>query len=223
MPRSPAAVAVTLVAYLAVLVAAGWATGVLLMDMAGSDGAVRLDRVVVAYVAERRYSWLTTALRHVTWLGTAFVLLPLVVVVGVAVRRRVGSWTTMAHLGVSLGGAIVLYDAIKLLVGRPRPHVGELVSTATGLAFPSGHATQMAAVTVTLAILGGALSGSRSRTVAAWCTTAVLVGVVGVSRIYLGVHWPSDVLAGGVLGALWAVLTARTLRLQGYFSEQQGS
>ena len=213
MPRSPAAVAVTLVAYLAVLVAAGWATGVLLMDMAGADGAVGLDRVVVAYVADRRYAWLTTTLRHVTWLGTAFVLLPLVGVVGVAVRRRVGSWTTMAHLGVSLGGAIVLYDAIKLLVGRPRPPVGQLVSTATGFAFPSGHTTQMAAVTVTLAILGTARSGSRSRRALAWGATALIVLVVGVSRIYLGVHWPTDVLAGSALGALWAVLTVRTLRL----------
>lgn len=223
MPRSATAVAVRLVAYLAVLVAAGWATGVLLMDMAGADGVVRLDRVVVAYLTDRRYAWLTTTLRHVTWLGTAFVLLPLVAVVGVAVRRRVGSWATMAHLGVSLGGAVVLYDAIKLLVGRPRPHVNQLVSTASGFAFPSGHTTQMAAVTVTLAILVGALAGSRSRTVAAWCTTAVLVGVVGVSRIYLGVHWPSDVLAGGVLGALWAVLTARTLRPLGCSPKQQGS
>ena len=204
--------AATLVGYLAVLVASGWAIGVLLVDMAGPDGAVRLDRVAGGYLTDRRNAWLTTTLRHVTWLGTAFVLLPLVAVVGVAVRRRVGSWTTMAHLGVSLAGAIVLYDAIKLLVARPRPHVGQLVSTATGLAFPSGHATQIAAVTVMLAILGTARSGSRSTTVAAWCTTAVIVVLVGCSRIYLGVHWATDVLAGGALGALWAILTARTLR-----------
>ena len=204
--------AVTLLGYLAVLVASGWAIGALLMDMAGGDGAVHLDRVAGGYLTDRRNAWLTTTLRHVTWLGTAFVLLPLVAVVGVAVRRRVGSWTTMAHLGVSLAGAIVLYDAIKLLVARPRPHVGQLVSTVSGFAFPSGHATQIAAVTVMLALLRTARSGSRSRTVAAWCTTAVILVLVGCSRIYLGVHWATDVLAGGALGALWAILTARTLR-----------
>ena len=211
MLRSPVAIALTLIGHLAVLVAAGWASGAMLVDMAGPDGVVGLDRVVVSYVTDRRYAWLTTTLRYVTWLGTAFVLLPVTAVVGVAVRRRVGSWATMAHLGVTLGGAIVLHDVIKLLVARPRPHVGQLVATATGLAFPSGHATQIAAVTVTLAILGCAISGSRFRRVAAWCTTALLVLVGGVSRIYLGVHWPTDVVAGGALGALWAVLTARTL------------
>ena len=204
--------ATTLVVYLAVLVASGWATGTLLVDVAGVDGAVRIDRVAVDYLVERRNPWLTTTLRHVTWLGTAFALLPFVAVVGVAVRRRTASWTTLAQLGVSLGGAIVVYDAVKVLVVRPRPHVGQLVSTATGFSFPSGHATQIAAITVTITILGTALSASRSRRALAWGATALIVLVVGASRIYLGVHWPTDVLAGSALGALWAVLTVRTLR-----------
>jgi membrane-associated phospholipid phosphatase len=98
-----------------------------------------------------------------------------------------------------------------VLVGRPRPQVGQLVSTATGFAFPSGHATQIAAITITIAMLGSTLSLSRSRMVMVWGATALTVLVVGVSRIYLGVHWPTDVLAGSALGALWAVVTARAL------------
>lgn len=211
MAQSPGAVAATLGAHLGVLVVSGWATGALLVDMAGVDGAAHLDRIAVGYLAERRSPWLTTTLGHVTWLGTAFVLLPFVAVVGVAVRRRTGSWATMTQLGVSLGGAIVLYDAIKVLVGRPRPQVGQLVSTATGFAFPSGHATQIAAITITIAMLGSTLSLSRSRMVMVWGATALTVLVVGVSRIYLGVHWPTDVLAGSALGALWAVVTGRAL------------
>jgi undecaprenyl-diphosphatase len=39
-----------------------------------------------------------------------------------------------------------------------------------------------------------------------------LASVVGLARLRLGAHWPSDVLAGFVLGAVWAVVLTVALR-----------
>jgi len=118
----------------------------------------------------------------------------------------------MMRLTISLGGAIALYDMLKPLVGRPRPHVGHLVSTATGYAFPSGHATQTAAVAVTLAAMAAAMTESWTKKVVIWSAAVLACAIVGFSRVYLGVHWPIDVLAGYALGALWAALCALALR-----------
>jgi len=134
---------------------------------------------IVRYLAGHRTAWLTATMRDLTWLGSTVFLVPLVVVIGLAVRHRTKSWGTMARLALSLGGAIALYDIIKPLVGRPRPHVGQLVSTATGYSFPSGHATQTAAVAVTLAALGAALTSSWPGKVTIWSAAALVCLVVG--------------------------------------------
>jgi len=197
---------------LAVLAGAGWAFGSLVQDVVGGDDAFRMDLPVVRYLAGHRTAWLTSSMRDLTWLGSTVVLVPLVVVVGLAARRRTRSWASLAELALSLGGAVVLYDLIKVLVGRPRPRVGPLVSTATGYAFPSGHATQTAAVAVTLAALAAALTSSWARKVIVWSVAVLVCLIVGFSRIYLGVHWPTDVLAGYALGALWAALCALAIR-----------
>ena len=205
------ALGLALTAQLAVLGAAGWAFGVLVQDVLGGDDAARLDLPIVRYLAEHRTAWLTTTMRDITWVGSTVVLIPLVLAIGIEAHRRTRTWTALTQLVLSLGGAIALYELIKPLVGRPRPHVGQLVSTATGYAFPSGHVTQTTAVAVTLAILGARLTFSWPHKVAIWLIAVLVCLAVGFSRIYLGVHWPTDVLAGYALGALWAALCALAL------------
>ncbi|MFF1871686.1 phosphatase PAP2 family protein [Kitasatospora herbaricolor] len=94
----------------------------------------------------------------------------------------------------ALAGWAALW-ALRLLVGRPRPHFGDPVAYAAGPAFPSGHAMASAITCVILVWLIRPHTNRAGR-VAATGVAAVAVLAVGWTRIVLGVHWPSDVLAG---------------------------
>ncbi len=117
---------------------------------------------------------------------------------------------------VAAGGAMILTNAIKVILERPRPGGGGLVSVASA-SWPSGHATSSIAFYGALGLLaarrvsagwgrGGDLGGRR-RPVAA----------VGTSRVYLGVHYPSDVVAGWAVGGLWLAGVVRVIGPAGGF------
>jgi len=192
----PAAV---LAATLLGLILVGAVAGAVLRR-AGPAG--RPDRPVEFFVVGHRQAWLSAMMRPVTDLGAAGVLVPLVLAAGLGWRWRRGSWRPLSLLGAGAAGAWVLQVAVKQLVERPRPPTGLALSHATGFAFPSGHATDAAAVYGMLAVLL-ARPGRRGVRVAALAGAFGLVAMVGLSRVYLGVHWLTDVLAGVGIGAAW--------------------
>lgn len=192
-----------LVVGLGVLMLIGWGAGALWVSI-GAPG----DLAAVREIAAQQSLSLTSAMRALTWVGSAFVLIPLALICCLAFvivgRRR----ETVA-VALSLGGAILIANAVKLLVSRPRPPV-EHLQVVTGQSFPSAHATQAGAFWLSLVL--AARSARYIRLVAA--TSALLVAMVALSRVYLGVHYPSDVIAGVLLGSGWAVLVARCIELE---------
>jgi undecaprenyl-diphosphatase len=210
--RPRQALGLSLTVQLALIGLFGWAFGVVLQDVVALDDLVHVDGPTTRYVVSHRTAWLTTATQAVSWLGSTVVLVPVVVIVGLVAHRNGKGWKPLALLAGALGGAVVLYDLIKPLVGRSRPAVGQLVSTATGFSFPSGHATQSAAVLGALAYLASTWTTRWRLKVAIWAAAAITVLAIGASRVYLGVHWTSDVIGGLALGALWLVALVTTFR-----------
>ena len=194
---------VPLVGLLGVLVLGGWLVGSAVEAVTGAGDRTRLDGPVTRAVVERRSEGLTTLFRAVTALGDRPVLVPLVLVVGLTLGVRRRSWAPLAFLAIAQLGSIVLYNAVKALVARPRPMIGPVVASATGYGFPSAHATQAIAVWAAVAVLAvRSLADQRARGAVAGAAAALIV-LIGVSRLYLGVHWATDVVGGWTLGALW--------------------
>jgi membrane-associated phospholipid phosphatase len=156
-----------------------------------------------------------TAVEHIaeaaSTFGSARVLLPLVAVVAIiaALRARLAVAVVLA---VSTLGGLVLSDSVKLLVARARPPLPHRLVSVAGWSFPSGHATQSAAILPALALAAVAFGVPR-----VLAMTLAVIGVLGVglSRIMLGVHYPTDVLAGWLLGGTWFLLTTAVIRTDG--------
>jgi membrane-associated phospholipid phosphatase len=187
-----------------VLLALGWGVGELWSSAVGVDELSAVETVV-----ESRTDALTSAAKAVTWLGSSWVVVPLAAVCCIALLRA-GLPREALAMAVSLGGAILLWHAVKLLVGRPRPTVEHLAAVG-GSSFPSGHATQASAFWLS-AVFALRRTGAGSRAVLVAAVLAcIVVAAVAFSRVYLGVHYPSDVVAGVLLGGGWAAVTWRCL------------
>ncbi len=196
---------VRLVLELFLFVLVGWGIGELWLSVAGSA-----ELSVVRDVAARRTTTLTAAARAVTWAGSAYLLVPLAVIACLSL-----SWAGLHRealaVALSLGGAMLISDLVKLLVSRPRPPV-EHLQAVTGSSFPSGHATQASAFWFSLVLALHAAGAPPHATRAAAALALLIVLAVAASRVYLGVHYPSDVIAGMLLGTGWAAYVSCCVR-----------
>jgi undecaprenyl-diphosphatase len=200
-PTGPetAAAARRLVLALVVLVLVGWGLGEACVALVG-----HADLNAVRELAAQRSRGLNALTRALSWVGSALVIVPLAVAC-CALLNHLGRTRDAVAIAVSLGGAILLYRCVKLLVARPRPPV-EHLQAVTGASFPSGHATQSSAFYFALLL---ALLAARPRpmlSAAAVAGAIALVVAIAASRVYLGVHYPSDVVFGVLLGMGWAAL-----------------
>lgn len=149
--------------------------------------------------------WLNTAVIDFTALGS-ITLLSLLVLIVCGLFLSLKRWREALLLLLASGGGLILTDLLKTVFQRDRPPLVLHAVPAMNASFPSGHATLSATVFLTLGVLIGHFADSRRVRVYALTMAVVLAVLVGCSRVYLGVHWPTDVLAGWVVGAAWALL-----------------
>ena len=119
--------------------------------------------------------------------------------------------------GLMIGAALLMGFLVgnltlKPLFARVRPYNFNtnfdintlLVDTLSDRSFPSGH---------TLCMFEGCVVLFLTQRKYIGIPALVLCSLVALSRLYLYVHYPTDVLAGALLGTLFAVLAVRLVNM----------
>jgi undecaprenyl-diphosphatase len=202
---SEAAVLVTL----ALIVSGIW-TFMEIADEVTESAPMGFDQRVMSFLHDPQApgrpigpAWLLNVAKDITALGSYAVvsLLGLIVLVFFGLKRQ--NRLMLLTIAAAAGGGL-MSTLLKLLFARQRPDIEHLVQVST-YSFPSGHAMLSAVVYITLGALL-ARSEKQKRFKIFFLLVAVLLAVtVGISRIYLGVHYPTDVMAGWIAGAVWAL------------------
>ncbi|MDQ6610897.1 MAG: phosphatase PAP2 family protein [Gemmatimonadota bacterium] len=138
--------------------------------------------------------------------------LAVIAVIGAVVLYRRRLWTVLTVWLEAFAGSSLLSVGIKHIYARPRPAGATEFLHGTSFSFPSTHALTSMVAFSTIAYTLGILHEDSSR----WKRTIaigapLLIAAIGLSRLYLGVHYLSDVVAGFVIGVVWATVCIVTL------------
>lgn len=178
------------------------------------DGISVIDHPVLDQMLSLRSPGLTAVMIGLTWAGGRLGV-PLLAVAAIGlltVRRR--DWTPTVLVAVTMAGALLVTVVGKTFVGRVRPPAAlALPPFETSPSFPSGHTLSTTALMVIVGYLV-VLTFHRSVRRHLALVLALLLAVgVGLSRVYLGQHWLTDVFAGWLVGAAWALSVVAAHRI----------
>ncbi|WP_206025003.1 phosphatase PAP2 family protein [Rhodococcus sp. 14C212] len=165
-----------------------------------------IDTTTLDGVVELREPTLTTLVTAVTHTGGT-VAVAVVTTVLTMLMLRAGRRDDALLLSATILTGWPLMSLLKLQFGRERPPQPVRLVELTTHSFPSGHAmmTAMLATVLAVVIAWQSPPGSR-RALVAYCALGAYTLAVGLSRVYLAAHWLTDVVAGWLLGSLWALL-----------------
>lgn len=175
-------------------------------DVLARNGLELTDRSHLMFFVDHRSTALVSAARMLSFIGSVPVLAILAVVAAGLLWWRGQRLVVATAPAVALLVAGTIAGVTKVAVDRARPPVALRLAHETEMSFPSGHATDSAALFLTLGLIVAVCVVSVPwKRVAVVVAAGALTFAIGLSRLVLGVHWPSDVIAGWALGTMVAL------------------
>ena len=199
--HSPIVIAVLCAIFLVALTAVVWTGLTEKFDRAWRQTAFDVDPAGALSV------W-----KSVTLLGSGFVITlgTLGFIFALALSRR---WQDARYVALVMVAAVIVENAMKWIVQRPRPDEVIAYAMPSSFSFPSGHTLFATAFYGACALIVSPWLTGWARALM-WFAVAGLVFAIGGSRIFLGVHYPSDVIAGFLAGALCVATMRQTNKLK---------
>jgi membrane-associated phospholipid phosphatase len=166
---------------------------------------IAIDVAITQEFQEHHLPWLLTLMEFVSLLGNYPLIFSLLLLLTAIVFWMVRLRLEGLYFVVLSAISELVNTSVKLLINRPRPAASlvEVLQTAPGQSFPSGHVMSYIAYWGLLFALSFILfKRDRWWHYALLIISAFFVIMIGPSRIYLGDHWASDVLGAYILGGL---------------------
>jgi tRNA A-37 threonylcarbamoyl transferase component Bud32/membrane-associated phospholipid phosphatase len=172
----------------------------------------RRDVAILQQLVDLRTAALTSVAHALHALGSPWFIRPVrwaIILILLYFRK----WRILAAVVVAFMAVSALVSIVAQTVHRPRPFV-EIIGAWSGYSHPS---LPVAALAVTLAVLGLAVIPKGRWRRACFVLGGILVLLLGLSRMYLGVDHPSDVVVAAVLGPAIGVLAVRIIAPESMF------
>jgi undecaprenyl-diphosphatase len=179
-----------------------------------NDGLARVDQPLLDWMVGHRSGTAETLVTWFTNVGGTTILPILVTLVVALMAWRWRSWTPVVLMAVAAAGSVAMTEAGKDLAGRARPpQILAVPPYETSPSFPSGHTLNSTVIAILLAYLVLLHVESRVGRIVTVTLLGVYAVAMGLSRVYLGHHWFTDVVAGFIAGAAWALVVILAHRL----------
>lgn len=177
----------------------GWMTEEVL-----EGDAARFDAYARAAVHSETSSSSTSVMWAFTDLASAPEMSGLFVTVSAVLWAR--RWRhAVVMLAITMAGAGVLVEVLKLGFHRLRPEPYFHMAPPASFSYPSGHSLFSFAFFGAVASLTTSRVARRWVRITIWAAAAAIIVLVGLSRIYLGFHYPTDVIAGYLTAFIWVI------------------